>query len=121
MERRYERRGEGRGEEGRGDERRDDEMRGERRGEGARGESGEGRGWERGDGRRGEVNKGEERVGERRGEDSDANQRRRGKKPAAVAFGGVAPYHIDKQATAIVTKLILTSPFSQFSGTNIQI
>ena len=67
------------------------------------------------------MNKGEERVGERRGEDSDANQRRRGKKPAAVAFGGVAPYHIDKQATAIVTKLILTSPFSQFSGTNIQI
>ena len=67
------------------------------------------------------MNKGEERVGERRGEDSDANQRRRDKKPAAVAFGGAAPYHIDKQATAIVTKLILTSPFSQFSGTNIQI
>ena len=42
-----------------------------------------------------------------------------GKKPAAVAFGGVAPYHIDKQATAIVTKLILTSPLGQFSGTNI--
>ena len=37
------------------------------------------------------------------------------KKPGAAAFGGVASYHTDTQATAIVTKLTMNSPPSQFS------
>ena len=32
------------------------------------------------------------------------------KKPAAAAFGGVASYHKDTQATAIVPKLTMNSP-----------
>ena len=39
------------------------------------------------------------------------------KRAAAAAFGGVASYHTDTQATAIVTKLTMNSP-SKFSRTN---
>ena len=37
------------------------------------------------------------------------NRRRRGKKPAAAAFGGVDSYHTETQARAIVIKLTMNS------------